>query len=117
VPYADPAKRRAYHREYLARNKERHWERCIKNKYGIAPADYYRMLDEQDGACAICHATEDSYGRSKFCVDHDHKTGLVRGLLCTHCNRVIGLFKDSAELARSAATYLEGSSCSTYSSS
>lgn len=80
--------------------------RNLKNKYGITPGDYYRMLAEQDGRCAICLSDTDSYGRSKFSVDHDHETGEVRGLLCTHCNRAIGLFGDNAERLTRAANYL-----------
>jgi hypothetical protein len=72
------------------------------------------MLEEQDGACAICLSTEDSYGRSKFSVDHDHETGAVRGLLCTHCNRAIGMFRDNGEHLQRAADYINsGGGCVT----
>lgn len=116
LPRKNGPDRRAYQREYHARNRERAWERNLKSKYGITSEDYYRMLDEQGGRCAICGAEADPYGRSKFSVDHDHKTGEVRGLLCTHCNRAIGMFADSAELLVRAADYL-GGTCSTSSSS
>jgi hypothetical protein len=68
--------------------------------YGIEFADYERMLDEQDGHCAICPSTEDLH------VDHCHSTGVVRGLLCGPCNRGIGLLRDDTERLLAAARYL-----------
>ena len=62
------------------------------------------MLEQQDGKCAICKS-EDSKGK-RFSVDHNHKTGEVRGLLCNPCNVAIGLLKDSPEVIDSAKEYL-----------
>jgi hypothetical protein len=64
------------------------------------------MLKDQNGGCAICYKPE---GSRMFDVDHDHKTGEVRGLLCTSCNRVLGHAKDSVERLLAAARYLESS--------
>lgn len=52
--------------------------------------------------CIICGDSE-----SKLAVDHDHKTGKIRGMLCSHCNRGIGHFRDDPVLMRFAATYIE----------
>lgn len=85
--------------------------RNLKHKYGISLEKYKEMLTEQECKCAICGATENNtIGERKdwnFAVDHDHKTGKVRGLLCNNCNRGIGLLKDNPELIRKAAEYVE----------
>lgn len=87
----------------------------LKSLYGITLADFERMLAEQGGRCAICRA--DTPGsRGTWRVDHDQRTGLVRGLLCDACNLGIGKFNhDPCLLARSIA-YLEattGDPCKT----
>jgi len=65
------------------------------------------MLDEQGGCCKIC-GTDKPTGKWKvFAIDHCHITGIVRGLLCNECNRGIGLLRDSADLLRKAADYLD----------
>ena len=74
--------------------------------YNITEEQYDQMLEAQSGRCAIC-GTDTPTGKWKaFAVDHDHKTGLVRALLCNECNRGIGLLKDSAELLQKAANYI-----------
>jgi len=81
-------------------------------KYGISITDYERMFTQQNGVCAICRRperNENRYGLLSLSVDHDHKTGKVRGLLCQDCNRGLGQFKDDPVLVRSAADYLERS--------
>lgn len=60
------------------------------------------MLEAQGGCCAICKAPKGN----KLCVDHDHRTGKVRGLLCSNCNAGLGMFKDSEDLLQSAKGYL-----------
>ena len=80
----------------------------LKQQYGITPEKYDEMIASQGGGCAICGATEPG-GRTKhFPVDHCHTTGAVRGLLCTKCNRGLGLFNDDAERMIRAANYLRG---------
>jgi hypothetical protein len=62
-----------------------------RNKYGIdcTPEQYNEMHDLQAGLCKICGRAESVSGR-RLAVDHDHVTGLVRGLLCTKCNTTVG---------------------------
>ncbi len=83
----------------------------LKKLYGLTLADFDRMLTEQGGLCAICRQppTEavNQTGQRGLHVDHDHATGAVRGLLCTNCNGSLGKMKDSPELLRAAADYLE----------
>jgi hypothetical protein len=77
--------------------------RC--KKYGITPEMYNKFFTKQEGCCAICgvHQSELSY---TLCIDHDHTTGIVRGLLCHRCNTGIGRFEDKAELLEKAIYYL-----------
>jgi ribosomal protein L37E len=78
----------------------------LKKKYGIAPAEYARLLDEQNHLCAICGISESKTSRSYLSVDHSHQTSLVRGLLCNGCNLAIGGLQDSPRLLEAAAAYL-----------
>jgi hypothetical protein len=80
----------------------------FKNQYGITIEQYEEMLFSQGGGCGIC-ATKTPSNRTKyFAVDHCHATGKVRGLLCTKCNRGLGLFNDRTDLLKSASNYLLG---------
>ena len=74
--------------------------------YGISADEYARRFAEQGGVCGLCRKAPT--GRKRLSVDHDHATGAVRGLLCTQCNTLIGMARESAELLRRAATYVEG---------
>ena len=65
--------------------------------------DYEALLSEQHNACAICKIP--FRGKSP-CIDHDHETGIVRGLLCNPCNRGIGLLSDSKHKLLEAANYI-----------
>jgi len=71
-------------------------------EYGLSVTEYQRLLAQQNGVCAICREPD-----RELCVDHDHKTGRVRSLLCNNCNSAIGFLRESPLLARAAATYLE----------
>lgn len=86
--------------------------RNLHEKYGITPADADRILAQQGGVCAICRGQPRkvhgiSLKVTDWCVDHSHVTNKVRGLLCDHCNRAIGLLRDDPEILRRAAAYLE----------
>ena len=81
------------------------------SKYdGLTPAAYEAMLAGQGGGCGICGSAETAtrHGRVReFCVDHDHADNKVRGVLCSDCNRGLGLFDDQPDRLRAAAAYLE----------
>ena len=77
--------------------------RHLKVKYGISIDDYNALLIKQAGKCGICKKEKDE----TLCVDHDHETGVVRGLLCTSCNKAIGLLGDTRESLQSALDYLD----------
>jgi hypothetical protein len=74
---------------------------------GVCNVKYDEMLVQQKGACAVCKTALNSSRYTKLAVDHDHRTGRVRGLLCTGCNTALGLMKDSPVRLRAAAVYLE----------
>lgn len=90
-------------------NPDKLRERHLKHRYGITLAEYNAMLAAQDGKCAICQRTTDGdmYVRkgATFCVDHNHDSGKVRGLLCHDCNLAVGYVKTTA-VAESLLEYL-----------
>jgi len=71
--------------------------------YGIQVDEFDAMMLDQDSKCYICLGDN---GLIALCIDHDHKTGKVRGLLCNRCNRGLGLFQDNPELLFKAVDYL-----------
>jgi hypothetical protein len=77
-------------------------------RYGVGKEKYEEMLRKQNGTCAICESPQPGYGRRRFCIDHDHKTGEKRGLLCYACNLGLGKFKDNPTLLDRAMKYLSG---------
>ena len=83
-----------------------HRAKLYKKRYGITVADYDVKLEQQGGKCAICHSTSPGPKKEHFCVDHNHTTGAVRGLLCSDCNAAIGLLNDSTNVITSALSYL-----------
>lgn len=85
-----------------------------KRMYGVSDEEYQRMLEDHDGVCAICLSNETALSRSgqvlPLAVDHDHISGVVRGLLCGRHNRGLGFFGDNPQLLLRAFTYLTGKS-------
>jgi hypothetical protein len=81
------------------------WDAIIRRQYGITLEEYYKLKEFQNGGCAICGRQEEPDGR-KLSIDHDHTTGIVRGILCYSCNRALGLFYDIPERLEKAAKYL-----------
>lgn len=78
-----------------------------KRFYGITIEDYDQMFEDQVGCCTICGTKEPGNTGKHFHVDHDHETGIIRGLLCSHCNTALGLFKDNIESLEAAIQYLQ----------
>jgi len=77
----------------------------LRNTFGITFEDWMKMHNNQKGRCLICNRTEQEIGR-RFCVDHCHQTGKIRGLLCDNCNTGLGFFKDNIKLLKKAIKYL-----------
>jgi hypothetical protein len=117
----DPERTKAYHRAYYHANKDkvhsypsytREYKRQFTVKqYGLTHEQYLELHRSQNGLCAMCHLAETAVNPSGeirgLNIDHCHKTGRVRGLLCRNCNVALGLIKDNTELLKHAVTYLE----------
>lgn len=77
----------------------------LKKRFGITLDDYNQMRFEQDGCCFICGRHEDEV--YQLCVDHDHNTNKVRGLLCNNCNSVLGHARDDINVLYKSIAYLK----------
>jgi hypothetical protein len=77
-------------------------------KYGLTPEEFDAILASQGGRCGICRSKSPKSARNgTWCVDHDHVTGQVRGLLCNLCNRAVGMLQDDPKIIRAAVRYVE----------
>lgn len=85
-------------------------ERFLRNRYGLSNGDFQALMFAQDGRCKICDIVLVLAGgrevQAVACVDHDHSTGEVRGILCRKCNRGLGWWNDDVALMRRAVSYL-----------
>ena len=77
----------------------------LKKRYGITLEQYDAMLEDQNGLCVICGGA--NKGGWRLAVDHDHKTGRVRGLLCQSCNRFVGEIENDIKRLNTALNYLK----------
>jgi hypothetical protein len=83
--------------------------RQVLSKYRLSVEAYGVMLAAQGGVCAICRRPEtarNQHGPLALSVDHDHKTGRIRGLLCRSCNTLLGLSRENCSILESATNYL-----------
>lgn len=76
----------------------------LKARYGITLEQWMKLFELQDGVCAICKQPETK--AQSLSVDHCHKTGKIRALLCNSCNKGLGFFKDNSRLLKIAAEYV-----------
>lgn len=86
---------------------KRQKNQVLKRFYGINLQEYNKMLKNQQGTCKICNS-KPKYKKS-LSVDHCHKTGKVRGLLCGDCNTGLGKFRDNIDSLKNAIKYLKDS--------
>lgn len=83
----------AYNRKWYHDNKDKAKNSRLRRTYNITIDEYDKMVIEQDNKCAIC---KNKFDIGKYAqVDHDHKTGKVRGLLCTNCNTRLGWYESN----------------------
>lgn len=98
---------------YRKKNRERvqassrqcNLKRRLK-KLGLTLSEYTDMLIKQKGRCAICGISDTKY-KQGFDIDHNHKTGKVRGLLCNQCNFLVGLSRESFLIINKLKQYLK----------
>ena len=106
----NPERKKEMDIEYKKNNKQKvsylNWKGGLKRNFNISDIEYNIMFNKQNGSCKICN-THQSNLKFRLCVDHNHKTGQVRGLLCSKCNSALGLLQDSSQLLRVAANYIE----------
>jgi len=81
----------------------RRWQ--LKRVYGLSIEQFNQMLSSQGGVCKICKSSDPRTGRD-WHVDHDHRTGVVRGILCARCNLLLGRAQDRADRLEAAIEYL-----------
>ncbi len=91
---------------YPERNKLQQYQAYLKFTYGLTLDQYKEMLCAQGFRCAICRKSHKVF-KKKLAVDHNHRTGKIRGLLCHHCNSALGNFKDHVLYLQSAVKYLD----------
>jgi len=89
--------------EFLQKNRDRSTSRDLMNNFGLTVSDYESLLAQQNGACLICKGNACKY---RLAVDHNHKTGKIRGLLCMRCNTKLGWYE---KFAKQIAQYLSQS--------
>ena len=103
---------RKKHREFQAKKRANPVEREKINARkraagaGLTPEQIRAIFDSQGGVCAIC-GSSDPGSKAGWNLDHCHSTGRIRFILCTHCNRGLGAFRDDSNLMRKAADMLE----------
>ncbi len=82
------------------RSKHLSFLRAIKGTYGLSEQEYLTLVEQQNGKCVICQKAK------KLTIDHDHSTGIVRGLLCYRCNSWIAYLEEDRDIADKAKLYL-----------
>jgi hypothetical protein len=100
------AKQREYTRIYRETKREQRHEYWRRRNYGLTPEQQKQLWEQANGRCQICGA-DPTERDPKLCVDHDHVTGRVRGLLCRNCNTAVGLLNDEPSLVERALHYLQ----------
>jgi len=99
---------REFRRQYHQKNKARrnlNIKKCnLKRKYNLTPEEVDAMLSGQSFSCLICHGDLRILKRH---IDHNHKTGKVRGILCSNCNKGIGMLGENTETLSRAISYLQ----------
>jgi hypothetical protein len=95
-----------YKRDWYNRNRNKILNSLRFKAYQITEEEYYNILEKQNYKCAICGKDQLEF-KTSLCVDHDHNTGKIRGLLCKNCNLILGNAKDDISTLINAAKYLE----------
>ena len=99
-----PEKQKSYKRKHYSSEKSRDYS--LRYRYGMTLDQFNTMFEKQDRRCALCKS--DKSDGKNFVVDHCHKTGKIRGILCSYCNRALGMLKDDPDMLSRAIIYLRG---------
>ena len=99
----NPETKKEISRREYQKNKRKYIDSHYLRRYGISHDNYDEMVKNQNGLCAICQAQH----RKKLVIDHCHKSGKVRELLCGNCNRLIGESKEDVAILSNAIEYLK----------
>ena len=91
---------------YTSYDKKYRRDYHLSKFYGVSQEWYDQKLEEQNHACYICNRPHADGRYGQLYVDHDHKTGKVRGLLCQDCNHGLGKFFDNVDYLEKAIMYL-----------
>lgn len=100
-------KNEIYHRIFKNddNQKRKKKDQYLQRKFNITQEDFNNIFNQQNGCCDICKLHQTNFKKA-FCVDHDHKTGKIRGLLCDNCNLMIGNSHDTPEILSNGIEYL-----------
>lgn len=105
----NPDKYKKASKKHYNENKDRYAainrKNNLKRWYGLKPEDVEELLKKQNHTCAICGKHESEF-KKILEIDHDHKTGKVRGMLCHKCNKMLGLIDDSIDILKKSIEYL-----------
>lgn len=97
-------------KKWSENNKSKIRDGRLLRSYGVTSGDYISMFESQIGLCAICGEQQQGITKNGeipfLCVDHCHRTGKVRELLCVKCNAGLGQFRDNPDFLKRAAEYL-----------
>lgn len=113
----NPVGRKSHCKDCISAQRKEYYSTPKGYKYSIEKAwrdkgiyftieQYQEMLESQNNGCAICGVPHNK-NRTALCLDHDHVTGKIRGILCHMCNTALGRFSDSKDLLLKACNYLE----------
>lgn len=107
---AHRAERAAWMREYnkTESGKRAKLKQVLKRRCGMTLEQYDGAYEKQEGRCAICKTQRPKYGHNRLAVDHCHKSGKFRALLCTECNTAIGMIGENIETMNNAIAYMQG---------
>lgn len=94
-----------YRQEYNLKNKKNSRKSNLKRYYNLTPEEYNVMYNNQKGCCAICGKHQDDI-KGILQVDHNHKTGKIRGLLCGKCNYLLARYNENFDVILKAINYL-----------
>ncbi len=98
-----------YHSNWYKTNKQNRLLYNRLRKFGITHKEFITLLDSQDGRCPLCciPLSYDLEDQKNTCIDHDHKTGEIRGVLCRLCNTMLGSAKDNITTLENSIKYLQ----------